>query len=73
MFSHKGSYMVPPSELITVEGSTWEEQITSLVSDVFTPAGYEVEKFTRLPYICEGDMIQDYYVLDDAVFILKAI
>ena len=60
-----------PSEIITVNGSSWEEQTASLVSDVFRPAGYEVERFTRLPYLCEGDIYEDYYILDDAVFVLK--
>lgn len=31
-----------------------------------------MEAVTRLPYLCEGDMYNDYYVLDDAVFVLKA-
>lgn len=34
--------------------------------------GFKVEAVTRLPYLCEGDMYNDYYVLDDAVFVLKA-
>ena len=73
IISFVGSHLVPPSELITVKGSSWEEQAASLVSDVFLPAGFKVEKFTRLPYLCEGDIYQDYYILNDAVFVLKMI
>lgn len=40
-------------------------------SDVFQSLGFEVEAVTRLPYLCEGDMYKDYYVLNDAVFVLK--
>lgn len=42
-------------------------------SDVFQQVGFQVEAVTRLPYLCEGDMYNDYYVLDDAVFVLKAL
>lgn len=42
-------------------------------SDVFHQVGFQVEAVTRLPYLCEGDMYNDYYVLDDAVFVLKAL
>lgn len=59
-----------PVQHIHVKGTTWEEQVKNL-SDVFSNIGFEVETVTRLPYLCEGDMHQDYYVLDDAVFVLK--
>ncbi|KAM3859362.1 LOW QUALITY PROTEIN: protein-L-histidine N-pros-methyltransferase [Diretmus argenteus] len=61
-----------PKERLRVKGATWEEQVTNLSAEVFRAAGFEVEAVTRLPYLCEGDMYQDYYVLDDAVFVLKA-
>lgn len=41
-------------------------------NSVFRQVGFHVEAVTRLPYLCEGDMYNDYYVLDDAVFVLKA-
>lgn len=46
--------------------------MTGLSTEVFQKVGFEVETVTRLPYLCEGDMYNDYYVLDDAVFVLKA-
>lgn len=55
-----------------VNGTMWEEQVNSL-ADVFEEAGFAVETFTRLPYLCEGDMYNDYYVLDDAVFVLRPV
>ncbi|KAL6094710.1 mettl9 [Pungitius sinensis] len=61
-----------PKEHVKVKGKTWEEQVTNLSNEVFRRAGFEVEAVTRLPYLCEGDMYNDYYVLDDAVFVLKA-
>lgn len=45
--------------------------MTELSNNVFQRVGFEVEAVTRLPYLCEGDMYNDYYILDDAVFVLK--
>ncbi|XP_077861899.1 protein-L-histidine N-pros-methyltransferase-like [Saccoglossus kowalevskii] len=59
-----------PSEYLPVKGRSWEEQVQSLIEDVFTSAGFTVLKFTRLPYLCEGDLHDPYYVLNDAVFVL---
>ena len=64
--------MVQPSELITVNGSSWEDQVHSLVEDVFEPSGFAVELFTRVPYLCEGDLYREFYFLNDALFVLKA-
>ncbi|XP_067286853.1 methyltransferase-like protein 9 isoform X2 [Pseudorasbora parva] len=66
-----GGSWVRPKEHIKVEGKTWEEQVTQLSQNVFLKMGFELEAVTRLPYLCEGDMYKDYYVLDDAVFVLK--
>lgn len=74
VFTHilgSGGRWVRPAEHIQVEGTTWEEQVKNLSDDIFHSVGFEVEAVTRLPYLCEGDMHQDYYVLDDAVFVLK--
>uniref|UniRef100_A0A668AAP5 Methyltransferase 9, His-X-His N1-histidine n=2 Tax=Myripristis murdjan TaxID=586833 RepID=A0A668AAP5_9TELE len=62
-----------PKERLRVKGKTWEEQVTNLSNEVLRGAGFQVEAVTRLPYLCEGDMYNDYYVLDDAVFVLKAL
>lgn len=61
-----------PSEVLEIKGQNWEEQVNSL-PEVFRKAGFVIEAFTRLPYLCEGDMYNDYYVLDDAVFVLKPV
>lgn len=60
-----------PIEWLPIQGYTFEEQSNSFINDVLHPAGYVVEKWTRLPYLCEGDMYQAYYWLDDAVFIAR--
>jgi len=43
----------------------------SVVDKVLTPSGFEVVTWSRVPYLCEGDLQQSYYWLDDAVFVLK--
>ncbi len=60
-----------PFEYLHVLGQTTEEQIVSLVKNVFEPAGFGVETFTRLPYLCEGDLEHSLYLLNDIVFVLK--
>lgn len=60
-----------PTENINLKGRTFEDQCISLVRDVFEPAGFSLVRFTRVPYLCEGDLESSFYVLDDAVFVLK--
>lgn len=68
-----GRSLVTPTEQITLSGKTWQEQVTSLVKDVFTPAGFAVECFSKVPYLCEGDLYENFYVLSDTVFVLKPV
>lgn len=58
-----------PAEWLHVTGDTWEEQACSL-SEALAGAGFTVVSFSRLPYLCEGDLYREHYVLDDAVFVL---
>ncbi|XP_066934002.1 protein-L-histidine N-pros-methyltransferase-like [Clytia hemisphaerica] len=60
-----------PSQYLPICGKTIEEQIVSLHDDVFVPAGFDVVRFTRLPYLCEGDLNHDFFALNDVVFVLK--
>jgi len=62
-----------PKQHLHVSGETFEEQLTSLVRDVLVPVGFEVERFTKLPYLSEGDIYHSYYVLYDAVFVLRSV
>ncbi|OCT61596.1 hypothetical protein XELAEV_18047624mg [Xenopus laevis] len=71
-YVENGGKWEKPAEVMEVNGTFWEEQVNSL-ADVFHSAGFAVEAVTRLPYLCEGDMYNDYYVLDDAVFVLRPI
>nr|XP_033324407.1 uncharacterized protein LOC117219386 isoform X2 [Megalopta genalis] len=61
-----------PSEYLPVKGNGLEGQIASLVDRVFAPLGLRCLAWSKLPYLCEGDLGQAYYFLDDVVFILEA-
>ncbi|XP_015366824.1 PREDICTED: methyltransferase-like protein 9 [Diuraphis noxia] len=70
ILAEKGS--VEPEQKLPITGATFEEQVCSAVHNVFEPSGLEVLCWTRLPYLCEGDLSQDYYWLHDAVFVMSA-
>uniref|UniRef100_A0A914LUJ5 Methyltransferase-like protein 9 n=1 Tax=Meloidogyne incognita TaxID=6306 RepID=A0A914LUJ5_MELIC len=53
--------------------NSFEEHAEILVNEVLIPAGFEIVRWTKLPYFSEGDLARAYYKLDDAVFLLKAI
>lgn len=60
-----------PRQFLNIRGSTFEQQVQSMVQDVLNPLGFLVERFSRLPYLCEGDLHHSFYQLSDAVFVLK--
>ncbi|XP_022080464.1 methyltransferase-like protein 9 [Acanthaster planci] len=70
-FVETGSNQNQPIEELHLQGNTWEEQARSFILDFFTPAEFTVLAFTKLPYLCEGDTENPFYVLQDAVFVLR--
>ncbi len=48
-------------------------QISYLVNFVFKPIGFELVKFTKLPYLCEGNLSQSYFFMNDYVFVFKSV
>lgn len=61
-----------PDELLPVRGQIFEEQVNSLIKEVLEPIGFTVVSWSRVPYLCEGDLKQAYYWLDDSIFVLKS-
>ncbi|WAR11794.1 METL9-like protein, partial [Mya arenaria] len=61
-----------PTERLNIDGATFEAQCESMVRDVFRPAGFSLLHFSRVPYLCEGDLHSSFYVLNDTVFVLTA-
>uniref|UniRef100_A0A1I8ECA6 DREV methyltransferase n=1 Tax=Wuchereria bancrofti TaxID=6293 RepID=A0A1I8ECA6_WUCBA len=68
---HPTSRTNRPDVKISIKGKTFEEQASSLVADVLEPAGFELLKWGKLPYLSEGDFRRPFYHLNDAVFLLK--
>merc|ERR1712187_952121 len=65
-----GKHMLPPRKpLLAMRGAsckdyaTFEESLGRLATSVLPAAGFEVVSFTKLPYLCNGDMYQDYFSL----------
>ena len=40
---------------------------------VLESAGLWVERWSRAPYLCQGDAFQSYYILHDALFVLRPV
>lgn len=53
------------------KGASFEASASRLVENVLQPCGFEIVRWTRLPYLCEGNFTTEYALLNDAVFILK--
>ena len=71
-FVEKGPAQAEPAEslpLTKVKG--WEDGVKTVWESTLKPLGFELVSVSRLPYLCEGDLNQDYYSLDDAVFVLR--
>jgi 2-polyprenyl-3-methyl-5-hydroxy-6-metoxy-1,4-benzoquinol methylase len=62
----------PQQETVSIRGRTWEDYLNSLLQFVET-CGFQVESFSRVPYLSQGDFSQDLYVLDDALLVLSKI
>ena len=61
-----------PSEKLTVKGETFEHQVENFISNVLEPNGFELVKWTKVPYLSEGDLELSYFWLVDALFLLRA-
>jgi len=60
-----------PKERLPIPGNSYEAEVVNFVEKVLIPNGWELVKWTRVPYLCDGDINQAYYHLDDAVFLIR--
>jgi len=60
-----------PSESLNITDKYFEGEVTNFVKKVLEPQGFDLIKWTRLPYLCDGDIKQAFYWLDDVVFVVK--
>lgn len=76
-FVEFGTQQRRPSETLPMEGgecckgASYEASLERLVLNVLQPVGFEVVRWTRLPYLCEGNLRVEYALLNDAVLVLK--
>jgi SAM-dependent methyltransferase len=62
----------PPRERLPLPPSaTFERSAAILWEQVLEPAGFELESFTRVPYLSMGDHLSPVFSLDDAVWVLR--
>ena len=66
-----------PNEQLTMtgglckEGASFEQAATALYENVLVPFGFEVVRFSRVPYLSRGDVFESFYTLSDAIFVLR--
>ncbi|TMW69216.1 hypothetical protein Poli38472_001372 [Pythium oligandrum] len=76
-FVEVGTRRVDPSEMLPMsgglctQGASFEDSASVLLRNVLQPAGFQLVQFSRVPYLCRGDLQQPYYVLSDAIFVLR--
>jgi SAM-dependent methyltransferase len=59
-----------PVEALPIAGETFESQAVSVVK-FFESEHFRLMSWTRVPYLCEGDLAQSVYVLDDGLFLFS--
>lgn len=65
------SEQLPMSGGLCREGARFERAASIMMENVLEVAGFEVVKWSRVPYLSEGSATHQYYALDDALFVLK--
>lgn len=55
----------------TCKQSRIASQIEFLIENVFTPIGFELVRFSKLPYLCEGNLSQSFFYMFDYIFVFK--
>jgi SAM-dependent methyltransferase len=68
---HVAGATVSPQERLPMEETVFEAAAVEM-SLFFESQGFAVERLSRLPYLSRGDARAPYYVLDDALWVLRA-
>lgn len=61
-----------PSEMMSITGNTFADQVTSTV-DQFERIGFKLERWSRVPYLCEGDLSKPIYHLNNGLFLFTKV
>lgn len=59
-----------PSEIMNIYGEIFETQVKSAV-EAFEQSGFALQSWSRVPYLCEGDLSRPLYQLNNALFIFR--
>jgi len=59
-----------PSERMAISGESFEEQVETAVK-VFEDEGFHLERWSRVPYLCEGDLNKPIYHLNNGLFVFR--
>eukprot|EP00746_Dinoflagellata_sp_MGD_P136038 gnl/MRDRNA2_/MRDRNA2_70028_c0_seq1.p1 gnl/MRDRNA2_/MRDRNA2_70028_c0~~gnl/MRDRNA2_/MRDRNA2_70028_c0_seq1.p1 ORF type:complete len:293 (+),score=47.76 gnl/MRDRNA2_/MRDRNA2_70028_c0_seq1:109-987(+) len=51
--------------------ATFESSLQQFATMVLPNAGFDIIKLTKVPYVCDGDLFNHWYLLPDIVFTLK--
>ena len=66
-----GMQQATPTEKLPVRGERWEEGVSDLVTGVLQPLGFSLLSVSKLPYLCEGDLHNDWFILQDIILVLS--
>jgi hypothetical protein len=58
-----------PIENLPIVGDAFESQAFSFIEYMESAQSFRLLSWTRVPYLCEGDLAQSVYVLDDGLFL----
>ncbi|OQS02432.1 xanthine dehydrogenase [Thraustotheca clavata] len=67
-FVETGTQKLAPKEELPMDGglceqrASFEDAARIMTEKVFVPNGFQVKTFSRVPYLCRGDISQPYYV-----------
>lgn len=76
-FVEVGNRQQAPTEVLPMVGgrcgdkAPFEHCVQLMADTVLKPAGFEIIRWTRVPYLCEGGNESQYYALDDALFVMR--
>jgi len=65
------SYDKPEEKIDLGRHSTFEEYSNIFYNEVLSKCGYLIESYSKVPYLSEGDLDNDYYILPNAIFVLS--
>jgi len=60
-----------PEEMLAIDATSIQSQASSFITAVLQPMGFQVISWSKVPYLCQGDLQRTFYHLSDLLFALK--